>query len=681
MLIVLSACAGDLAAEVPGDDNLSVLPDGAVVEVSPDGGIVPVDRPEPAACDTFEALSPAAYGTKVKNLLSGHALSRSELQALEQDPSNMQDLVREWMAAPEAEPKLLKFFINAFQQTGFTADQWADQYAVGTLQMGRFADGRNVEDLFMRSLEESFARTMVEHVRQGRPFNESATTQSFMMNSAMVFALAFQDDRQVDDERRARYRQYGQQIDALTMVKGSDIPLSESTDPGHANFMRFSLPELPECAGAETTYDGGDHRIHLFRMVMGFLNFNRAGMPCDTNFRIAPVLGEDSLSDWRMVTIRKPQAGEPSTAFYDLQNIKTTTELVLHTPRVGYFTTPAFFSVWQTNEDNQARVTMNQTLITSFGDSFDGNDITVAALEDALDESHADPGTTCYGCHQTLDPMRQFFRHDYSIYYGEQQDEAQRAIPTEFAFGGVNETGGDIYDLGRIISEHPKFAPAWIQKLCFYANSGPCPEQSEEFEQVVQVFVNSGYDFREAMVALLSSPLVTGTQCIEGGTADLPGIARQDHLCATLSSRTGYQDICGKQEIRNQDRAQLQRELDSVIGILPEDSTSRGSEEPIVLSDPNMFMSAAAEYGCERIATRLITADGRYQPGDDANTVRGWVSDVMGLPVEDERHEPIYQVLMDHLAEAKEAGTNDINSLRSTFMLACDAPTTAGVGL
>ena len=46
-------------------------------------------------------------------------------------------------------------------------------------------------------------------------------------------------------------------------------------------------------------------------------------------------------------------------------------------------------------------------------------------LDSALDEEHAAPGSECYGCHQTLDPMREFVRASYTSFYGQQLDPAR----------------------------------------------------------------------------------------------------------------------------------------------------------------------------------------------------------------------------------------------------------------
>ena len=79
---------------------------------------------------------------------------------------------------------------------------------------------------------------------------------------------------------------------------------------------------------------------------------------------------------------------------------------MLTIPRVGFFTTPAFFANWQTNTSNQMRVTTNQALIVATGAAVDGTDTTVPPSTPGLDAAHAAPGTACFGCHQLLDPTR-----------------------------------------------------------------------------------------------------------------------------------------------------------------------------------------------------------------------------------------------------------------------------------
>ena len=52
---------------------------------------------------------------------------------------------------------------------------------------------------------------------------------------------------------------------------------------------------------------------------------------------------------------------------YDLPTLRAATTLTLSLPRVGFYTTPAFLALWNTNDSNQHRVTANQTLLVALG--------------------------------------------------------------------------------------------------------------------------------------------------------------------------------------------------------------------------------------------------------------------------------------------------------------------------
>src|ERR1700754_468219 len=116
-----------------------------------------------------------------------------------------------------------------------------------------------------------------------------------------------------------------------------------------------------------------------------------------------------------LTTGPSPNSGEAVTAFYDLPSLRKATELVLSIPRLGFFTTPAFFANWQTNISNQMRVTLNQSLIVALGAQVDGTDVTKTPGNPppGLDTTHASSGA-CFGCHQSLDPLRSIFSASYS---------------------------------------------------------------------------------------------------------------------------------------------------------------------------------------------------------------------------------------------------------------------------
>ncbi len=681
--IGIVSCNGNLPPEVAGDGpaDFEVLPDGAIEPIDPgDAPDVPTDRPEPTFCDTFEPSTAGTAGTKVKTLLTGAALSAEELSTLQAnfDRQTFKDFIDEWVQTPAAQAKLLNFFATAFQQTGVTRATWFDQYAANNIPMGRIDDGPAVQSMMIKQLEESFARTTLHLLNQGRPFHEVNTTRSFMMTTAMMFMLAYQDDRAVDDNREPNTQYDGKLIQtARVEIQRSDsIPLRQSLNPESDNFMVFSIPDLAECFESPIRY--GPSTLPFVRLMLG----NVQRKPGCTNQNRNPLLPQRMFSDWRMVTVRRPKQGEAPSSYLDIFSLEESDELVVSTRRVGFFTTPAFFSVWQTNEDNDARVTANQTLITALGASFDGDDVTVPVTEAALSEEHANPMTACYGCHQTLDPMRQFFRREYTIYYGTQRDASARETPGVFSYGGVSESGNTIYALGKSLAESAAFAPAWAQKLCTYANSAPCPEDSDEYKQVVQAFEDSGQDFYTLVRELFSSTLITNAECLEGNTADMPSMARQRHFCSMLSARTGQADICGNEEADNRTRTALQRNIRGSAVIVPDDAFSRGDEDPIVISDPSMFSTGAVEVTCARLATRLVGGgDQPYKPSEVISAVEDWTTGLMGLPEGDPRHDGALEILYDHWDAARAEGASDVVAMRSVLMLACMSPTSTAVGL
>ncbi|HEX7704202.1 MAG TPA: hypothetical protein VF403_25845, partial [Kofleriaceae bacterium] len=69
----------------------------------------------------------------------------------------------------------------------------------------------------------------------------------------------------------------------------------------------------------------------------------------------------------------------------------------------------AFAANWGTNTSNEMRVTANQALIVSIGQSIAGETSVTPFPVTATDSAHAtDPA--CAGCHSQLDPLKQYFR-------------------------------------------------------------------------------------------------------------------------------------------------------------------------------------------------------------------------------------------------------------------------------
>ena len=439
--------------------------------------------PPPSA--SYQPLSAAASAGKVKNLLTGLPPTDAEVQAVAKDHGALKGLVAQWTQTPQYGQKLLSFFANAFQQSQAVQSDFIDQ--LGSAAIGRL-DAR-----LLANLRESFARTAIALVQEGQPFTSVVTTQRFVLTPRLMALYAFLDAVQVSDN--------GQTTDSfqkanagfkftLTAQQGA-IPLSDSLDPASPHYLVFAAPQLasaydPLCPQDPIVYSGAAGQpsvtVAMFLMLQGQPSAFNVPTGTGTMHRCQPPAfpaGASPLTiadtqEWQMISVRAPAAGETPTPVFALPGFRAGRELVLRTPRVGFFTTPSFLAEWNTNNSNQARVTLNQTLIVALGHAILPQNAALPPSIAAVDQAHAPQGSACFACHQSLDPLRQFFRQQYSFSFHLQSTAAQIALPGAFGFRGVTASGNTIFDLANILAAHPDFAVAWTQKLCTYANSSPC---------------------------------------------------------------------------------------------------------------------------------------------------------------------------------------------------------------
>ncbi|HWZ88257.1 MAG TPA: hypothetical protein VNW92_05385, partial [Polyangiaceae bacterium] len=643
----------------------------------------------------FEAVSPAAYVAKVKNVLVALPPTDDEIRAVTADPSALKGLIVGWQQLPQYQAKMQRFFELALQQTQISIADFADQSYPKQLVI----NGTTAPQL-VQGAEQSFARTMLELISEGRPLTDAATTPQLMMTTALKELYAFLDVYEVDDDGKVSdgFKTALPKVSVIAEAAQGPIPIADTLNPQSPNFMHWYDPDVATansdvtgCAADPLTFPSSAMAVHrlLYGSLDGYKGSTGVACPPFAGSASAAQLTAADFSDWTMVSLRAPGAGETVTPFYDLPALRSATELVLSIPRVGFFSTPAFFANWQTNISNEMRVTLNQSLIVALGAQVDGTDATKTpgSPPPGLDSAHAGSGA-CFGCHQSLDPLRSIFAASYSWNYHNQLDPAWSAQKGLFSFQGVTKPVASMADFGGALGAHPLFAQAWVQKLCYYVNSSPCLDSDPELSRIVSLFQSSGYAWNTLVSELLSSPLVTNAS--RTATSDAHGevvaVARRDHLCAALDARLGLTDVCGLRAVTAKAAKAL---IPSIAAGLPSDGYGRGSVAPVLPNQPTLFYRAGLENICETVAAQTIdVASATQQPnvkqwssGDPDTAIGDFVSLVMALAPSDPRSGPASDLLHAHFTQAVAAGQTPTNALKSTFVVACLAPSSVSVGL
>ncbi|HXI54645.1 MAG TPA: hypothetical protein VNO55_01195, partial [Polyangia bacterium] len=310
-----------------------------------------------------------------------------------------------------------------------------------------------------------------------------------------------------------------------------------------------------------------------------------------------------------------------------------------------------------------------------------------------LDAAHASAGP-CYGCHRTLDPTRSILSSTWSWNYHSQLDPTWTAQPGLFAFRGMVRPVASVGDLGDALARHPLVAAGWVQKLCHYVNSVACDENDPEFQRLVQQFRDSNFQWPVLVKALVTSPLTThaaATTTAEKNGGEVIAVARRDHLCAALNARLGLADVCGLNPRAGSSSTGATTTIAQIVSGLPSDAYGRGAVAPILPSEPNLLFLAGVRNICETVAAFVV------DPGDGpaaAPAARRWssaapdtaiadlVATLMALGPSDPRAAGATTLLKEHFTAAlAQPGATPTDALRSTFAVACQAPSLISVGL
>jgi hypothetical protein len=627
---------------------------------------------------SFVAEAPYSYGAKVKNVLVGLPLTNDELNALTANPAQLRSLVDGWMTLPQYKEKMARFFQLAFQQTQISGVDFQDILGVPAVL------NLTTTPRLVQNLQDSFALTMLNLTEANQPFTRSVTTNTYAMTTALQALYALRDVFHFANDRRARTDTFRTQNPSLMISirsAGGAIPLDQTLNPASPNFMKWYDPSVMQACGADPFVFQAQAN-DLFQLLVG------GGRVSFCPGRLRGQLLEADYTNWKMVTVRPPRAGEATTKFYDLAAFRDAarTELVLERPAVGFFTTPAFFANWMTNDSNQMRVTLNQALIVTTGTQVDGSDPTVPTSTPGLDSNHSNVAACSY-CHRTLDPTRSILSSTFSWNYGTQKDTALVNQKGLFAYRGVQAPVTKVQDLATSLAGHPLFKTAWPQKLCFWVNSQACDENDPEFIRIAELFRTSNWSWKTLVKEIVTSPLTTHTQntLTNQTQGSAMAVARRDHLCAAWNARLGFADLCAQDTGAVTPLSLVGRRI---IPGLPSDGYSRGATEPLLPNDPTLFHRAGMENLCTQIANLVVDATNpaagskQWSSAQSTTAIAEFVSLVAGLPAADPRAAGLSTQLTNHFNAARMmSGVSPTFALRSTFILACMSPSATAIGL
>jgi hypothetical protein len=634
----------------------------------------------------FEPIPPGSYVPRVKNLMTGLAATDAEIQAVVADPTALRGLVDQWQATPDFQAKMLDFFRNAFQQNQVNLSTLEMSLGYPEALLTNHINYTNFQPMILRNMMDSFPLTAQELIKEGRPFNETITTRRYMMTTAMMALLAYLDANPANDGMKL-----GNNAPALAKVTydaNSTATLAQTLNPADPNYMVWPiLTTLPAgCTMAPVVVLPTQYGMYysLFTHIWGAQYFTgQCGGA--TTVTSAAVLTAADFSDWRMVTIHQTDATTPSETppFWDILKLRTATDLTVLAPHVGFFGTPAFAANWTSNAGNESRVTANQTLIVSIGRSINGENVIAQFPINSSDAAHASD-MACQGCHGQLDPLKQYFRQSQTFYYANQTDTTQLAQQAGFNIDGVSAMGQGVGDLAATLAAHPRMPLAWADKLQFWANSTPAIEDDPELVRIAMAFQQSGYDWKTLVREVFSSPLVTYATATKTATQHgvLLSIARRDHFCAALSNRLGLTDVCGKITLNPTGPQQTVRARTASI---TEDTYYRGYELPSLPTDPDLFFRGATEAACTTIADLVVdttpAASSHYVSTNPTPAIADFVANIMAIAPSDPKSAQAVQILTDNFTAAQAAGGTKSQALKSTFILACESPSSVLVGL
>ncbi len=700
--VVLCACQGN----VKGLPTTGSPPDGVGMnEPQPNVPEPPTPPPE------FDPLPRRIGIAKAKDKLTGLHTTDEELKQGATD-EGFKALIDTWINSPDFEAVMLPLFIDLFQQN-VAQDDAPFQSGLNLSSQGFLAPQSSIP--MARSLQEMFARTALQIVKENRPFTEVATTTRYMMNTPIMATYAFLDVSprgdngsrpKTDSWLRKKFPSY-----SYTLKEGlaaNVIPVAETLDENSANFNVWSADYREYNLDMDSDYGWGDEPAgfpwdryaaganfeNLFGTVGNFNSQGKSGLPS--------LFTEADWNTWKWVNVRAPKTNETPSYFWNLNGLRGASEIVTPGPRVGYFTTPAYFTHWRATPGNSMRLQTNQALIIGLEISLVSREPIPASPTVTTAADHVKPGTACFNCHQTLDPMRDFIRRDFSV-----AGAAPRAMSSPvygsplgaqsvFKLSATPTAGLGVADFGQAIASHPDFAKAWTQKVCNWANTARCADSDPEFLRIAEAFQKSNFNFKVLLREFFSSPISTSESRTKSSdeSGQITSVVSREQLCHRMSSRGVKSDLClllpvsfTFSPMRNNPRFQAS-------AAMPLTSYPRGIPTALVPRDPGILYQAAVDRACAYFANELVGNSVHYfnqrwpEKGEASvqTALDEFVTVVMNVPASDERYAELRAVLQRHydqvlpLLEPLPHNSPVSQAMRSTFTVACTSPLAAGNG-
>ena len=563
----------------------------------------------PVTSDRAQPADVFAVLRKAKYLIAGTAVTAEELAAA-RDPqgglnqSAFQTLVREWLASPDFDTKRWSFFRLALQQNPADSNY---------RQQLRNSVGIEAAPI-IQNLEDSLVRTAERIYQNEEDFRSLIWTNRLEVTTATLIVLKMTDN--------------------------------------------------PRMIGRLGNFEK-NNGINNLRTILS-TNYNGRSDP----------LYQNDISDWRTVELQyapdstdmqTTDGFEGGTNLTRLRSVAAGDTVRLRTPRT-ICSSPAFFQMWQTNEDNRFRAQVNQCLILALGSTFATGDPTTPDVHPfpGVRTSEVPEGSECMGCHKNLDPMvssfeahfdyeNQRFRPNSQASVDHYIAEAARALNYDpdaqgrgpryfyetfpapyFSYQGVNEPGEDLFSFLRSVAMHPDYAIGWARKVCQWASSIPCKRQDPEMVRVAEAFKASGYRLDKLFEAFFTSKLITHTYA--DADNDYPGaqvsVSRRAHYCHALNVRLREaRRVQGRSNVdSNTDLCASNRKLSEGI---PEGAALRGSTDFNLPRSNSPFSSISVANLCSSKIDRVVGSGSRTFRRNDSEaeqTIGVMVAQVLGFP-------------------------------------------------